>query len=240
MRRSAFRLKPPRELQRRVSKQMFWRVEEEWRGHTAAILGGGPSLSLGGCEAARAAGCKAIAVNNAYLLAAWADILYFADRHWWEWNHNEPGYRRFAGRKVTLENKRISFGQDGKPAEEPGVLALCNYGKDPVGLCFHRDGVHTGSNSGFQAMNLAVHLGVKRILLLGFDMRIVGRRLQWHDLHQRPTPADVYENHMIPAFEAAVNDLKAAGVEVVNCTPGSALKCFPVMTVEEALCVSKT
>mgnify|MGYP001617909464 CR=1 FL=1 len=87
MRGNALRLKRPRELNPRVSKLMFWRVEEEWRGQTAAILGGGPSLTLGQCETVRVAGCRVIAVNNAYELAPWADILYFADRHWWECNN---------------------------------------------------------------------------------------------------------------------------------------------------------
>ena len=137
---------------------------------------------------------------------------------------------------MTLENKRITQGQDGRPPEEPGVLSLANYGDGTAlrGLCFQRDGVHTGNNGGFQAMNLAVHLGAKRILLLAFDMRRVGNRAQWHDKHKRPTPPDVYANNMIPQFEAAVKDLDMLGVKVINCTPGSALKCFPIMPVEEA------
>ena len=140
-----------------MSRQLFWTVEPEWAGETVAILGGGPSLTLGQCEAVREAGCRVIAINNAYELAPLAAILYFTDRHWWEWNRKDPAYRRFSGRKVTLENKRITFGGDGGvPPEEPGVLSLANHGDSTQlrGLCWKRDGVHTGASGGFQAASI--------------------------------------------------------------------------------------
>ncbi len=230
------RNRPVRQHHPRVSKQRFWRVSREWHGQTCAILGGGPGLNQAQCEQVRAAGLRAIAVNNSYLIAPWADILYFCDGHWWDEHHGRKEYRRFPGRKVTLENKHV-LERAAVPANmEPELLALCNYGKEPRGICREPDGVYTGSNSGFQALNLAVHLGAARILLLGFDMRVVGHRTHWHDGHPRPTPHDVYKNWMIPAFEAAVKDLQALGVEVINCTPGSALQCFPVLPLDEVLC----
>lgn len=207
-------------------KQEFWTVEEEWKGQTVAILGGGPSLNVADIERVRAAGCRIIAINNAYELAPLADILYFADGHWWEWHRDKKAYRRFAGRKVTIGNAHVV-------QREPGILALRNYGKEGR-LCEHRDGTYTGSSGGFQAATLAVHLGAARELLLGFDMRVVNRRTQWHDAHQRSTPHDVYREHMIPAFVSAAPQFATRGVEVINCTPGSALTCFPIMSVEEA------
>jgi hypothetical protein len=39
----------------------------------------------------------------------------------------------------------------------------------------------------------------------------------------------------IEAFEAAAVTLRTMGVRVVNCSPISKLKCFPVMTVDEAI-----
>ena len=98
----------------------------------------------------------------------------------------------------------------------------------------------TGRSSGYQACNLAFHLGVKRILLLGFDMRAVNGRTHWHEQHQRPTSPKDYATHMAPPFKRLAEELGARGVEVVNCTPGSAITAFPVMPIEQALAAERT
>ena len=65
-------------------------IAPEWSGGTAVLLGGGPSLTLGQVEkvrAAREAGAvHVIAVNDAYRLAPFADVCYFADSEWWGWH----------------------------------------------------------------------------------------------------------------------------------------------------------
>ncbi len=44
-----------------------------------------------------------------------------------------------------------------------------------------------------------------------------------------------YANDMLPNFPTLIEPLKARGVEVVNCTPGSALTCFPMGKIEDLL-----
>ena len=44
-----------------------------------------------------------------------------------------------------------------------------------------------------------------------------------------------YINKLEKVVEAA--DLKAEGVEVINCTPGSALTCFPMGDLEQELAI---
>ena len=217
----------PRRLEIPEADRQYWLVAPQWEGKTAAILGGGPSLTQVQCDAVREARLRVIAVNNSYQLAPWAEYLYFSDAVWWQWHQSERLYRDFAGRKVTLDNRDIR-------AAEPGMLGLKNLGKVD-GMCRLPYGVHTGSSSGYQALNLCWHLGVKRVLLLGFDMRVVGRRTHWHMAHKRPTAADVFQTEMIPAFRRAVPDLKEGGLEVINCTPESALDCFPRVALDEAL-----
>jgi hypothetical protein len=96
--------------------------------------------------------------------------------------------------------------------------------------------IHFGSNSGYQAINLAVHFGVSRILLLGFDMQVApdGRK-HWFGNH----PGNMNNNSpyglFIEKFGTLPPDLKKAGVEVVNCSRVTALECFQRMTIEEAL-----
>ena len=227
----------------------FWCVEPEWKGETVAILGGGPSLTQDQLVACRGR-CRVIAINNAYWLAPWADILYFCDEVWWIWHHGgvelrQKGaiatpvrhagyqqYREFEGIKAALANARTHV-------NEPAVRVLQNYGDCP-GLCPLPDGVYTGRNSGYQAVQLAVHLGAARLLLLGFDMRAVGGRTHWHSgtplAHHRATDPHDLEKVMLPHFATIAESLRTRGIEVLNCTPGSAITCFPTASLEDALC----
>ncbi|HEY5597204.1 MAG TPA: hypothetical protein VIK47_00240, partial [Kiloniellales bacterium] len=115
------------------------------------------------------------------------------------------------------------------------IRLLENTGVD--GLELRRNGLRTGRNGGYQAINLAVHLGARRILLLGYDMRAAADwRTHWFGDHADwPTRASVYETAMLPHFPGLAAALRTAGVETVNCTPGSALTDFPNSDVEMAL-----
>lgn len=207
----------------------FWRVEPVWEGETVAILGGGPSLTQRQVDACRGR-CRVIAVNNAYQLAPWADLLYFCDEVWYGWHREHKAFRGFSGIKAALSNARTW-------PRDPYIRVLQNYGDS--GLCEIPDGVMTGRNSGYQAMNLAAHLGPARQLLLGFDMRVVGNRTHWHMEHKRATPHDAFAVDMLPRFPALKQALDARGIEVVNCTPGSALEVFRKDALENALHVNK-
>lgn len=87
--------------------------------------------------------------------------------------------------------------------------------------------IHQGGNSGFQALNLAVHWGAKKIELHGFDMRRVGNKQHWFGDHPKELVRDLNFERCIRAFEEAAPQLRELGVEVVNHTPGSAIRCFP-------------
>ncbi len=201
-----------------------WAVPPIWRGATVVCLGGGPSLT--GADAARCRGrARVIAINDAYRLAPWADLLYFCDHRWWSWHRDTAAFKSFAGVRVTLD-ARVA-------AEEPSVHYVHNAGRE--GLNLDRGHLMTGRNSGYQAINLAVQLGAKRILLLGYDMRAVDGRTHWFGDHPTETRPGVYVGAMLPMFETIAAPLAASGVEVVNCTPGSALATFPMADLADAL-----
>jgi hypothetical protein len=205
-----------------------WKIEPEWRNRKAVIIGGGPSLTREQVEVCRGR-AHVIAVNTAYQMAPFADILYWSDREWASWWRDEPRFVNFAGRKVALENAATWEWDE-------SVLVVQNYGD--LGLCTIPDGVMTGRSSGYQAVNLAYHLGAWAILLLGFDMRAIGpngQRTHWHMSHKRVTPAQDFERRMRPAFDTIKEPLARRGVRVINCTPGSTLECFERMSIEEAI-----
>lgn len=153
-------------------------------------------------------------------------MLYFADERWRQWHKDRAEFRAFAGAKVSIEN-----GEAVSP--DPDVWTLHHCGTD--GLSAQRNGLTTGQNGGHQAINLAVLLGVRRILLLGFDMKpAADGRLHWFGEHPVATQPHVF-SAMLQNFPSMLAPLRAAGVEVVNCTPGSALRCFPQRPLEDEL-----
>lgn len=97
--------------------------------------------------------------------------------------------------------------------------------------------IHQGANGGYQALNLAVLLGVKTVFLLGFDMRSVDGKKHWHGDHPNGlnNPTDDTYRMWINAFNTTIGDLKTAGVEVINCTHDSALRCFRFGRIEDFL-----
>lgn len=177
------------------------------------VAGSGPSLTTADLEFCRDRGARTIVVNDAYKLAPWADCLYAADDKWWKWNE---GVATFHGLKYTITPCR---------KEWPGLQTVLNAGRD--GLELVPTGVRTGSHSGYQAVNLAVHFGASRIVLLGCDMR-GNHFFGSHQDGSRP-PFVVG----IQAFETLVEPLKAAGVGIVNCTPGSAIKAFRMASLSD-------
>lgn len=99
--------------------------------------------------------------------------------------------------------------------------------------------VGSGGNSGFQALNLAVQWGASKVLLVGFDMNDASG-VHWYGRNNWPNANNPNDNNFrrwIEAFENAAPALKALGVEVINCSPVSAIKSFPRKSLEDALCL---
>lgn len=197
-------------------------------------IGGGPSLTPAQVERVRGR-ARVIAINNAYLLAPWADVLYFCDDKWWAQYGHGAKLGAWQGLIVRLDGGRGDFG-------DPRIKVLRNYGRigsndlGREGLCAQRDGLYHGQNSGYQAIGLAVHLGAKRIVLLGYDMqaKLEGAQLKthWHADHPGGTSERVFDQ-MLPNFDALVKPLERRGIEVLNCTAQTRLRSFPVRALDE-------
>lgn len=181
------------------------------------MLGGGPSLTQAQIDYCRDK-AYVIAINNAYALARWADIVYFADARWYRWHTESPVFRAITVPLVTIENVQLH-------AVDKRVQSLqMGRARD---LSEQRDTLNTGSNGGFQAINFAYLAGATRIILLGFDMQAnADGALNWHTEHKVRGTQHVYKNIMAPRFATALPQLQRAGVGVINATPDSALKCF--------------
>lgn len=201
----------------------YWTVPPEWTGETCFVLGCGPSLRGFDAKVLRGRG-RVIAVNDSFGLAPWADVLYACDARWWQTRRANVRDTWTGRRMVTLEN------------QIDGVLRLRNSGED--GLETDPGALRTGKNSGYQAIGLAYHFGAARIVLLGFDMRL-GRHdeLHWNDRSETQTPQGFAGTLalMLPKFETLREPLATAGVQVVNATPGSALRVWPMVRMGDVL-----
>jgi hypothetical protein len=200
-------------------------VPRAWPGATVGILAAGPSATVEQADTCRAAGARLIVVNCSYRLAPWADLLYACDAAWWQQYRPE-----FAGVMVT-QDERVVSGAD----RIPRVVRVPSVNEK--GLSWDPARIHQGANGGYQALNLAVLMGARRVLLMGYDMRVVDGKKHWHGDH--PVNLNNPDASQLATFRAAfattVSELARAGVEVFNCTPGSALDCFPRRDVAEAL-----
>lgn len=193
-----------------------------WKGQTAVIVASGPSLAPEQLLAVERADVRTIAVNStAYAMQP--DVVYAGDFLWWKVHHAKI---RAACPRAQL------WTQDATSAERYRVARIKGTGRPGLG----REVIHTNGNSGAQAINLAFLFGARRILLLGFDMKRgpKGER-HWHPDHPAPLVQDQCFDEWIKKFGPLAADLKAAGCEVINCTPGSALTCFPMSTIEKEL-----
>lgn len=203
-----------------TAKHQVVTVPRLWPDSTIAILASGPSMTQADADYVRARADAVIVINETYKLAPKADVLYASDGHrWWQWRNGVP---EFTGLKYSAHYNSWSV----------GVPALRATGDS--GLDMNPTGIRTGKNSAYAAINVAVHLGAKRILLLGVDMKHAkNRQRHWHpDDANWPGPAIPL---CLSLFPTLIAPLQAAGVSVINCSRDTALTCFPRQTLEEAL-----
>jgi hypothetical protein len=187
------------------------------------IVGGGPSVTQ--CDVDYCADrAFVIAVNSSYLLAPCAEVVYFCDSRFYMWHKKRAEFQQIRGELATLENVRS--------VTDLRVHHLRQgLGK---GLATETDTLNHGSNSGYQCINLAAHLGARLIVLLGFDMRTVDGATHWHGGHPQGASAQVYEV-MLRKFPSLVAPLVARRIQVINATPNSALKVFPTADLREVV-----
>ena len=203
-----------------------------WPGRTAVLIASGPSLTAAQVEALagpHAFGDIVVAgVNDAYRICPFLDLLYAADDRWW-----------FAhGVEARAKIRAAYVPGDGNEPPGPHIDRFDLVpipGRHEGGISPSDEFVHLGQHSGFQLLNIAVNAGVRRVLLLGYDYRIGAAGRHWFGDHpdglNRDSPYDRFRYEL----EYAAPGIAARGVEVVNCSPGSALTCFPRADILDVL-----
>ena len=102
---------------------MTWTAPRLWPGETLACLGVGPSLTAAQVAALRGK-TRSIAINDAWRLAPWADVLYACDGRWWRKHKGVPAFKNL---KVTLSNSADQLGEWGEKEAEYFSLSASAY-----------------------------------------------------------------------------------------------------------------
>lgn len=197
-----------------------------WNGQTCAIIASGPTAKNAEINLLRDR-VRVIAIKKSIELAPFADIVYGCDAPWWR---SVQGLMKFKGLKFAYDR--------GVCGPEYGIqkVEIDNPGSN--NLLFGEIGrVGAGGNSGFQAFNLAIQFGAKRIILVGFDMR-GDSGPHWYgrnDWAMANNPTDNVYSRWVSAFNATAPALRDRGISVINVSPVSALECFPKMSLTAAI-----
>lgn len=180
----------------------------KFEGKTVICVGGGPSLTLEDCAAAKASGLPIIAVNTSWQKVRSAEIIFAGDQAWWDFNI------------ATIDI----------PAEK----WTCNHSasfKHSINLFRCKD---RHWNSGLRAIQLAEVEGATTVILLGYDCSIK-KGTHHHGLHLKTSnPTAAVCSSWKEQFATLARN---TGVEIINCSRDTILSCFPRSTLEEALCL---
>ena len=195
-------------------------VPKLWPGSTIICLGTGPSLTQADVNLCRGR-ARVIAVKDAIRLAPWADVLYSGEIKWW----------RKYGTKLQFEG--LKYGIEDCDKNQAAAWAPLLKQTGMTGLERDPGGLRTGKNSGYQAINLAMHFGAARIVLLGYDLQV--RHGQTHFFGDHPWSAQPMFADFRPLYDTLVKPLAQLGIEIVNASAETALTCFPRASLADVL-----
>jgi len=190
-----------------------------WQGQTAYILGGGSSFDPAQAEKLR--GKNVIGCNEAFQLGA--DVVpwcHFLDLAWWM--EHKAAAKDYTGTFTTCATL----------VEDPAVRVFKTRNK---GIEFEQaDTLGSNRNTGLSAINLAIHFGATRIILIGFDMGGGEKGGHWY-AREKPTNKSSLRMHRKSALEVYEDIEEHGGIEILNASPDSKLTYWPKITIEEAL-----
>lgn len=197
-----------------------------FEGQPVFVVAGGPSLK--GFDFERLRGCNIIAINRAYEVLPFAQVLWWSDAIFYMPRKAEL-LAHPAPYKATCNLNYVGTGEP-----DPSVHIYRFTGRD--GFDDHPDCLRDGNNSAYAATHLAAHLGSTFPILLGVDMQY-GRdgATHWHGGYGLVRREETLKDDMAPHFRTLAHALARRGIKVLNASPDSALTCWPRCSLDDAL-----
>jgi hypothetical protein len=199
----------------------FWSCPPLWSGETCFIVAGGPSLS--GFDFERLEGRKVIAVNSSAYSVPDAPIIFFGDDRW--------GYEH-AAQIDAMKGEIVTVSQSGGGIRRAKLMKKI---APPPALMERRDALSMRRTSLQAAINLALHLDVARIVLLGADMKPAeDGRTHHHRAHRWPQVPGCWDE-MLDDLRGVAAELQRLQKEIVNTSLDSRIDFWPKQSVDEFL-----
>ena len=178
----------------------MWQVPRIWEEGDVWIIGGGPSVpkqfnipnkiiqsvirgtspSVYSPYMSAIHDKHVIGINVAYLLGDWIDFVFFGDSGFL--SRHQEALAKFQGLKISCSPRTNDI---------KWIKFLARDKSHPSGITTNPMKVSWNGNSGAAAISVAAHAGAKRIILVGFDMKLSSSNNQhWHDLYGRGVAHD--------------------------------------------------
>jgi hypothetical protein len=234
---------------------MIWQVPRMWEDGDVWIIGGGPSIPtqfgipkevvdsvIKGTSPANVYSPymsflhdkHVIGINVAFMIGDWIDMVFFGDKGFFL--KYEADIAAFPGLKVSSHPIADKYNW---------LKYVPTDHNHPRGISENPKMVSWNHNSGAAAISVAVNAGAKRVILLGFDMKLgEGDHQHWHDLYGRfanranrdpRKPQQMPFDRHLKGFDYIAKDAKKRGVEILNANPNSAINQFPKMSMKELI-----
>lgn len=202
----------------------FWACEKIYKDKNVLVLGGGPShveIDLNLLH-----DCRIIAVNSSCRkvinVAKKEDILYFSDNSWSE--HYIGLIEKWPGLVVTSNrNTKVRLREKVHRLDLQNLTEFMQIKSDYV-----------QGSSGHTSVCLAVYLGAKKVILTGFECKLVNGRSHGH-LDYTQSNVHAFEERYIPAWTGLAKRFRELDCEVINSTFDSNVKDFTFLNLKEAL-----
>lgn len=200
------------------------------RGKTCVIVASGPSATDDDLNILKDRDdVYIIAINESFKLVPFGHMLYGCDHQWW-YKRKRDWQRVWRGLKVTQDRlvAEVLIGEDIKRVV--AIRGRENCALDQPGY------IGWGGNSGFQALNLALHFKPAKIILVGYDMTLKNGA-HWHGQHGNGlhNPKDHHVVRWRGCVDRAYATLQREKVAGFNASMRSALNSWPKLSLPEAL-----
>jgi hypothetical protein len=168
-----------------------------------------------------------IGANKAFKIGNWINVMTFGDRGFF--NKNKKELIDFPNLKIGFVNEQENYMH-----QKVGVRIIKRDNRK-LGISKDRNLVCWNYNTGAASINIAVHFGVKRIYLLGFDMKAGGNgKTHWHGEYKKQINENLFKRHM-KGFSKIKEDADRLGIEILNVSPNSAIKELKKVKLKDVL-----
>lgn len=208
-----------------------YKFSRDWEGLTAVVMGNGTSLEGVDLSVLSQPHLRVCVANGGYRRFPGAHQLMCADRHWLKDNSHD--WSGFTGDMIVVTRPEAVIKDD------PRIVAVQRQFIERVkGDIFSNPRILTeGHNSTSTNISACVHRGVKRIVLLGIDLKPGpgNQRRAGEVLVDDPKAASARYARMVTHLSQQALFVKRRGIEVLNASPLSNLTCYRYSSLEDVI-----